>query len=173
MCIVPVADLSENKPADICNYLEYVYFLDTQQLIVELDNHIKFFLYKKNNINKNKYIFYSFFLQLKDEVEQLINNDISIVFPLIRNDKGTKPCPARKLPIISIIATHQKILQQITNIQQQADEITGELIWGKLENNIRKIINIKENTLFPKIEKLFNQKCSGVCRAASALVQIS
>jgi iron-sulfur cluster repair protein YtfE (RIC family) len=169
-----LVNINELEPADLCNYLEHKSYSGIQQSLQTISHYIEDLLQQPDGAEQ-VHLCSLLFAKLKDEVEQLMRNDTLIIFPLIRNDKGTKPCTARKLPVELIRTMNQKIMQLLERIRHQSNNYISKSTWGnalricnnelyQLEQQLQQVIYIKENSLLPKVEKLFNQDCKGGCK---------
>ncbi|MES2774803.1 MAG: hypothetical protein V4722_11500 [Bacteroidota bacterium] len=169
-----LVNVTELEPADLCNYLEHKCYTGLGQSLQTITHYIEDLSAEPEGAEQ-VHLCSLLFQKLKDETGQLIRNDTLIIFPLIRNDKGTKPCTARKLPVELIRSMHQKIMQLLERIRHQNNNYISKPTWSntlrictnelfQLEQQLQQVIYMKENTLLPKVEKLFNQECGGGCK---------
>jgi iron-sulfur cluster repair protein YtfE (RIC family) len=169
---VHLVDVNSLAPADLCNYLEHKYYNNIRQSIQTVQHYVNDL---ENSSEGKADLLILLFIRLKDETQQMIRNDELIIFPLIRNDKGVRPCPARKLPIEMMRQMHQKIMQVLEKIRQLVNNYIVLSNWDaafkiccnelySLEQLLQQAIYIKENVLLHKIKDDFNGKCSGDCK---------
>lgn len=171
---VHLVDVNMLVPADLCNYLEHKFYNGIRQLLQTVHHYI-------NGLNNDGEslaqadLLGLLFMRLQDETQQMIRNDELIIFPLIRNDKGLRPCPARKLPIEMMRQMDQKIMQVLEKIRLLSHNYIVQPGWNasfkiccnemfNLEQQLQQAIYIKENVLLHKIKDDFNGKCSGDCK---------
>jgi len=168
-----LVNVNDLDPIDLCNYLEHKCYSGIAQSIKTITHYIDDLSTMPEGVEQIQ-LCSLLFGKLKDEAEQLMRNDKLIIFPLIRNDKGTKPCTGRKLPVTLIRAMNQKIMLLLEKIRHHSNNYISKPSWGntfkicnnelyQLEQQVQQVIYIKENTLLPKVEKLFNQDCAGGC----------
>jgi iron-sulfur cluster repair protein YtfE (RIC family) len=169
-------DPSKLTAPELCDFLEKAFYAEIRQLLETIQQHVDE-IPGEGDASSQVELFSLLFSKLKDEVMQMMRNDKLIIFPLIRNDKQETPCPARKLPLQMIQNMHQKIMQLLEKIRQQANNYLPKPGWQpafihssaemfKLEQEIHKAIYTKENELLKKVSTEFNQPCSGNCNHA-------
>ncbi len=169
-----LVNMNDLEPADLCNYLEHKSYTGIQQSLQTISHYMEDLLQQPDGVEQVQ-LCSLLFAKLKDEADQLMRNDTLIIFPLIRNDKGTKPCTARRLPVALIRTMDQKIMQLLERVRHQSNNYISKPSWGtalricnnelyQLEQKLQQIIYLKENSLLPKVEKLFNQDCKGGCK---------
>ena len=165
-------DPSKLTAPDLCDFLEKAFYAEIRQLIDNIQQRVDEIPAEGEDCNID--LFALLFLKLKDEVMQMIRNDKLIIFPLIRNIGDEKQCHARRLPLEMIQGMHQKIMQLLEKIRQQANNYLPKKVWQpafaaccaemfKLEQEIHRAIYTKENELLKRVSDQLNQICSGNC----------
>lgn len=173
MPISPLVELNELDGAALCSYIEEKHYMPighSLTMLVELLGKLQ----QSSSDAPKVELLGLLFNRLKEEAEQAIRNDTLIIFPVIKNVEGDKPCAARKLPVEMMRLSHKKIMSLLEKQRQLAHNYICKPEWSVdfrmfcealygFEQHLQQAVFIKENVLLPKIENLFNQKCSGKC----------
>lgn len=174
---VHLVDYNSLMPEELCNYLEHKVYGSIRQLLQTCHHYNGQLHTMEKDVPSD--LLGLVFMRLQDETQQMMRNDELIIFPLIRNDKGTRPCPARKLPVEMMRQMHQKILQLLEKIRMLSNNYIAKPGWSSaykiycselfsLEQQLQQAIYIKENVLLEKVKDNFNGKCSGNCKKDKA-----
>jgi iron-sulfur cluster repair protein YtfE (RIC family) len=164
-----LVEVNELPPGKLCNYIDNKYYQPIKRLLDILTDYMEEWTGEAESTEKVELMSILFY-RLKDEVEQLIRNDILIIFPLIRNDNDVLPCKGRKLPMDMIHSKNKKIMYLLDKMRQMANGYIAKPGWTShfrllcdelhnLDQQVLQTIYLKENVLLPKVEKLFNQPC--------------
>lgn len=161
-------------PGQLCNYLEHDLYNDIRRTLQKVQNCISG---AREDVGAASHadLLNLLFIRLNGETHQMMQNDELVIFPLIRNDKGVKPCPARKLPVEVMRQMHREIMQLLEKVRSLFNNYIEENSWNKalkitcnemldLDLQLQKAVQIKEQVLLDKIKDDFNGKCSGNCK---------
>lgn len=174
MQIPHIVEVNELPADKLCNYIESKHYHLIEQLMVSLDAYLQDMHNSSEDAAKVTNIEVLYF-RIKDEILQLLRNDKLIIFPIIRNDKGLKPCGGRKLPLDMIKNMNKKIMSLLEKMRHMVNNYLVQGDWSQnykiacdalynLEQQVMQCIYLKENVLLPKVEKKFNQPCGGNCK---------
>lgn len=172
MLATHLLSINELSPGDLCNYIETRHYAQLEGLLHSLDEHSKALEDGEAPHEPFMSINLMLYTKLADECRQLMRFDKQIIFPLIRNDSGKRPCKGRKLPVDAIRHYHQKIMKLMERMKNHANSFMLQPSWSKdfkmfcddayaMEQCIQQAIYLKENLLLPQIADQFNQTCSG------------
>jgi len=157
---------------ELCDFLEKAFYAEIKQLTDSIQLRVDQIPAESEECNID--LFALLFMKLKDELMQMMRNDKLIIFPLIRTLEEDGQCSSRRLPLEMIQGMHQKIMQLLEKIRQQANNYLPKKGWQpaftdccaemfKLEQEIHKAIYTKENELLKKVSSQFNRTCNGNC----------
>ena len=134
---VHLVDVNHLTPFELCNFLEQKSYNSIKQMLKTIEYYSNQLEAEPESIDHSEFM-RLLALHLKDELNQMMRNDQIIIFPIIRNDKGLKPCTARKLPVDMMQKMHAKILHILEKIRAASNNYILKPNWG---NNEKIFIN--------------------------------
>jgi iron-sulfur cluster repair protein YtfE (RIC family) len=159
-----LVEMSELSAAQLCSYIEWKHYVPIQQAFKRLTA-LSDSAFENSSEMDNLTLATSVFGKLKEEMEQVVRNDLMLVFPLI-SKKSVKESQANgKMPLEMIRAKNKKILQMLEKLRQLANNFLLKPEWNAdtrlffeelfaLDQMITQAIYLKENVLIPRFGEL-------------------
>ncbi len=159
-----LVEVNELSPPQLCQYIEQKHYLPIRQSLATLKDYAE--KVKNSELDTEKLVLASMlFERLMEEMEQVIRNDMMILFPLIMQQHDHTTAPNIHFPVQMIHEKNKKILNLLERLRSLANNFILKPEWDTdtrlffeelftLDQMISQAIYLKENVLMPRLVKL-------------------
>ena len=158
-----LVEVNELSPLQLCHYIEQKQYIPIKQAFGSINEFANEAEHSNDSMETLSLV--SLLLnKIKDETEQLMRNDLLIIFPLIKRISKEPQVEAPHLPVKMIREKNRKILNLLDKLRQVANGYMLKPEWSgdvrlyfeelfTLDQMIAQAIYLKENVLIPKAMK--------------------
>jgi iron-sulfur cluster repair protein YtfE (RIC family) len=159
-----LVEVNELSLPQLCHYIEQKHYLPLRQSLATLKDHAE--KVKDAEIITEKLALAAMlFEKLMEEMEQVMRNDMMILFPLIMQHRDHATPANTHFPVQMIHEKNKKILNLLERLRSLANNFILKPEWDTetrlffeelftLDQMVSQAIYIKENVLMPRLIKL-------------------
>jgi iron-sulfur cluster repair protein YtfE (RIC family) len=158
-----LVEVNELSPPQLCHYIEQKHYLPIRQSLATLREYAE--KLQHSDIEPEKLgLAAMLFVRLMEEMEQVIRNDLMILFPLVLQEVTGVRNSSIHIPLQMIREKNKKILNLLERLRALANNFILKPEWDTdtrmffeelftLDQMISQAIYLKENVLLPKLAK--------------------
>ncbi|HMP91568.1 MAG TPA: hypothetical protein PKD90_01765 [Phnomibacter sp.] len=157
-----LVEVNELSAPMLCDYIETKHYNPIQNSLRTLHPYAQGLPALEAN-NSQQELILLLFTRLKQELEQMMRTDQSIVFKHVKAQCNTQGNSTLQLPVALIQKTHKRIMQLLERIRQSANNYLAKPDWSQhtrmfyeelfsLEQMVQQAIYLKENVLMRKAQ---------------------
>jgi len=159
-----LVEVNELSPPQLCHYIEQKHYLPIRQSLVTLREYAE--KVQHTDVDPEKLgLAAMLYVRLMEEMEQVIRNDLMILFPLIMQQTDHSTTGNIHIPVQMIREKNKKILNLLERLRSLANNFILKPEWDTdtrlffeelftLDQMISQAIYLKENVLLPRMVKL-------------------
>jgi iron-sulfur cluster repair protein YtfE (RIC family) len=159
-----LVEVNELSPPQLCHYIEQKHYLPIRQSLAILKEYAEKIQHAEVDTEKLG-LASMLYIRLMEEMEQVIRNDMMILFPLMMQPDKKATSSNIHIPVQMIRDKNKKILNLLERLRSLANNFILKPEWDtdtrfffeelfSLDQMVSQAIYLKENVLLPKMLKV-------------------